>query len=58
MQKIQSHVPEGSREALQQLRKTVNDGMNDARRPRDAYSQAQQLPEVVRQSTLRFRGTE
>ena len=55
MQKVQSHVPEGSKEALQQLRKTVNDGVNDARRLRDAYAQAQQLPEVVRQSTLRFR---
>ena len=56
MQRLQNHAPEGSKAALQELRKTVNDGMNDARRLRDAYASAQQLPEVVRQSALRFRG--
>ena len=56
LQRIQSHVPEGSREALQSLRKSVNEGINDASRLRQAYAQAQQFPEVVRQSTLRFRG--
>ena len=56
LQRIQSHVPEGSRAALQSLRKSVNEGINDASRLRQAYAQAQQFPEVVRQSTLRFRG--
>jgi carboxylate-amine ligase len=55
LQRIQSYVPENSKEALQQLRKTVNEGVNDASRLREAYAHAQQLPEVVRQSTLRFR---
>jgi len=55
LQRIQSYVPDNSKEALLQLRKTVNEGVNDASRLREAYAQAQQLPEVVRQSTLRFR---
>ena len=55
LQQIQSYAPDNSRDALQQLRQTVNDGINDAQRLRNIYAQEQQLPEVVRQATLRFR---
>ena len=56
LERITPYVTAQSRPALQQLRNSLNLGGNDASWLRACYADAQQLPEVVRQAALCFRG--
>ncbi|MEG2818013.1 MAG: YbdK family carboxylate-amine ligase, partial [Comamonas sp.] len=58
LERITPYVTAQSRPALQQLRNSLNLGGNDASWLRACYADAQQLPEVVRQAALRFRGAQ
>ena len=56
LERIAGHVPAADREALQELRHIVSREGNDAGWLRACYAEVQQLPEVVRQATLKFSG--
>lgn len=56
LERITPYVTAQSKPALQQLRKSLSLSGNDASWLRECYADAQQLPEVVRQAALRFRG--
>lgn len=55
LQRISSHAPASGKSALQELAQVLQRG-NDASWLRESYAQVLQLPEVVRQASLRFAG--
>ena len=56
LQKISSYAPANGRSALQDLKQVLGPQGNDACWLRERYAKVQQLPEVVRQASLRFSG--
>ena len=56
LQKISSYAPANGRSALQDLKQVLGPQGNDACWLRERYAKVQQLPEVVRQASLRFGG--
>ena len=53
--RITGHAPASGKSALQELAQVLQGG-NDASWLRESYARVQQLPEVVRQASLRFAG--
>ena len=54
LQRVSSYAPADSRQALQRLRQVLAHEGNDASWLRSRHADVQQLPEVVRQASLRF----